>query len=478
MNIFEFINRFDDMIPYEIEVVIGGNLANKFKEEEEQKCRENYRGKMYPVNDTSAIEDNTIKLDYKPAQELSLPIKILVKTNPSYIVLNESKQSLGFNENITHTNKEWTSHTLRLINSNNSQVGCIMIDLNQSGDVRHQTCFYESYSGKHEIMHSVDIDTVLPKSYKDKPKTLCTKEHIIYTERYVFGTETTVEVYKVDGVVTGVDIKNKKTKTREEIMFQPLTELASNSNNPDGMIYLTRSVFDNPELAKMARVKCSYESRVLREDLQSLCGRLSGFTGDYIGHTFVMGQNYSTLCVHTQKGDYNLYTLVDLAGTKPFKDTSPFDEIDYDYGIRDDEFGRDENYLDRIRSGVDNKPLFITKKDEDGKEVLAGYKGIIFEEYDPYRGVNIRETLDKITRNKTHYDFSETEKKAFDLIYRLRDLKLTSPDENTVMDDLEDIALNEFKPFEEQFIIPFVKYQMQKLINYFAKEEKIKDRIN
>lgn len=409
MNILEFISKFDDVIPYTLELNIGGSKKKDMITNKDLISRENFKGKMVPFYE---MKFGKREVKYVPANEISLPINIKVDCD-GIVLFDAEGEVRHVRENpITKTNKDWTRHTIRLINEEGKQYGCIMLLLNSSGDIREKTCFYHNKDFTHELKNNVDFEFEDNKIVRYEDNT--------YTEKdYENNVETVVTTYQKEGQTTGITIMRRKLRTREDILFQSITDLNKDFTSDDTYYYLAREERLSYQDAISGHKRSASENWMIRDDLTYYSQRkeyidrhpnecssseweylqdetnnlLYGFIGEYTGNTILKKSDGIILIVRTSDSDFNYYTEIDLTGTDQFIGTNEF--LDYEE--------RDSKYFDRIKNSS-KKPKFKTKI-VNGEECLVPQNGDSYteeelEEFMKFKSFYL-ESFDEISKIKT-----------------------------------------------------------------------------
>ena len=358
MNIVDFMSEFDDCIPYQVIVNVGGSKKNDIVKNKEYISRDNLKGKMVPF-----YEPNFGKLEtkYVPANEVSLPIDIKVEGEGNVFFDGGYKIGLVKKNPITKTGKDSTEHIIRILNSENRQTGCIQLELNAAGDIVRKYCSYCNPDFTHEIVHSVDIDFKYQNlNQLDK---MIHNGRTTYTKKdYELGTETEVTIYHVEGSTTGLEIIKRKT------------------NNPDTYYHFARSEAKSYQDVVSNYHRESLETATIREALidfrkerdfyesikddnnylSHYCppygieyyqdeknDLMYGFVGEYTGNTLIKTEDKQAIIIRTSDLEFNYYTEIDMTGIKIFE-----------HGDCDIWFSNDA--IDRIRS-ASKKPKFKTQ---------------------------------------------------------------------------------------------------------------------
>ena len=132
-----FFDGFKHITPYSVRVDVGKN--SQFITDNDKQSDLNYKGKRIALHKRSKsirdLERNGIEnnLRYILAEKASMPIDIKI--------ISDKKITSIFEETSRFTRKKTTSHSIRLLDSSNSQVGYVSLLLTPSGDIHEKTCF-------------------------------------------------------------------------------------------------------------------------------------------------------------------------------------------------------------------------------------------------------------------------------------------------------------------------------------------------
>lgn len=380
MNLLE---EFKDIIPYAVSVSVGGSKANMSRNSDNRSYA-NFKGKMYPNNrKPQTLEElaNGVP-QYVMAQDISLPIKVSLVDGEDLTMVVEKTSP--------YTNKKSTEHNARIFNKDGKQIGYVSIDLNAAGDITSKTCFYENPEDTHNIHYTLNTGIKDGKIQKEEHFTFEIKD----------GNSTKViKISQTDGKIVGMSSSQQRTKTKEEIQFQSITDFTIDPSSPQGIrTYVANNISQEKDYKKRRGLLIPWECRTLEDDLfeyRKKCEVLesykdrkfirrdvidfcedpsndlyAGFRGDYIGNIFNLTDNgYIAYVVTTQAKDnnnFNLYTMLNLEGTNINQGTNP---CAWDY-----EEGRDKKYFEAVKS-ADRTPRFVTQVLQDGSERLVLYEG-------------------------------------------------------------------------------------------------------
>ena len=415
-----FFDEFNHIVPYFVKVNVGKNT--QFRIDVDKKSYSNHKGKMIAFYKKAKTIEELEKhglgeyMEYLPAEQVSIPINIQVTSEEKLIPI--------FEKTSQYTNKEKTSHEIRIFNQNNKQVGYVSISLTPSGDIYNKTSFYESSDKTESIMHTTYNDMCEGRIIKD--------DFFEFQKNNIEGTRK-VEITQRDGKVVGCSIVEKELESREDVLFQSITDFAKDEKTPKLKKYIASCVVDETEYSKRGGKLIPWECRTLEEDLleyqetmekfqqhakwfkeetgmkfsiekaieigelsydeQRRLGfldtrfnnwhyyrlarylqnernnRLKDFKGTYIGNILKLTDNGYKACVVTKhqkdEQNYKLYTLIDLTGTSITQGTGMEEYMDID---------RDKKYFERLDS-ADKTPTFVTRVSKEGKEDLILYRG-------------------------------------------------------------------------------------------------------
>ncbi len=417
MDVKEFIEKFNDIIPYSLKVEVGGEKKDFIISGKVEKNQNNFKGKVYP------FYKKDVGTKYVPTETVSLPIDIKVTCSDAEKIVFDGENYGEYETNPTiKTSKDNIEKIIRIINKKGKQIGCIIISFNASGDITSKTCFYENSLGTHEIHNSV--------SYKLEDGKLVREERTNYIEDKD-GVKTTLTVMKMNDKVTSNSILVERIEECINPNLISITDIPNNSKKSNVEYFLSKCIFDNYEDAlKNRRFPTSIESSCINADLLSykrdkdLCERLieegrkdilrtltkdvrdcendyhdymldskdllAGFKGDYIGHIFIREKDKLTLLIKTKLADLYYYTEIDLSNTDPFIGAYAFDILD--------EYGRDEEYFKRIKRVI-RIPKYVTKV-INGKECLIDGTTDISEKDFEFNFIDPLENLEEIKLGK------------------------------------------------------------------------------
>ena len=188
-----FFDEFNHIVPYFVKVNVGKN--KQFRIDVDKKSYSNHKGKMIAFYKKAKTIEELEKhglgeyMEYLPAEQVSIPINIQVTSEEKLIPI--------FEKTSQYTNKEKTSHEIRIFNQNNKQVGYVSISLTPSGDIYNKTSFYESSDKTESIMHTTYNDMCEGRIIKD--------DFFEFQKNNIEGTRK-VEITQRDGKVVGCSI--------------------------------------------------------------------------------------------------------------------------------------------------------------------------------------------------------------------------------------------------------------------------------
>lgn len=370
MSIEEFLNTFNDIIPYKFHLKIGGAKANAIITNKDLISYKNRKGKSYPFYRKSllGVSTNYISLD-----ELDVPIELTIDCSYPHVLKWEEKPK--------STSKEITHFNVRILNEETTrQLGYLSLDLTPAGDIDHKFyCFYNE-DRTHEIVQSIAYN------YNEKTKKVTPTECLSYIFNDLeANTKEKVSFYKEDGNLKCVTISKNhelddsmvcsddETKEKNEFFsrycnnapVEKATLLVCDTTN-----YIINKDFTyRLERTKELQEDLTYEDDPsfnyynydkIREEIQYLTDPkndiFSSFYGEYIGNTIIKSDSKLILVIETLKDDYHYFINVDITNTKAF-------DIDF-------YFERNDNYLYyQAIENADKTPMFRVKF-EDGEEKL------------------------------------------------------------------------------------------------------------
>lgn len=424
-----FFDEFNRVVPYFIKVSVGKN--KQFKTDPNKKSYTNHKGKMVAFYQKAKTLEELEKyglgeyMEYLPAEQVSMPIDIQVTS--------DEKLTPIFEEFSKYTNKQNTHHRIRIFNSDNIQVGCVFLSLTPSGDIADKTSFYDSPDGTEKIMH---------ETYNNMRDGKLVKDDVFEFQKNSEEGTKKVKISQREGKVVGCSVVEKDLESREDVLFQPITQFAKDEKTPKLNKYVASCVVDETERGKRGGTLIPWECMTLEEDLfryqetmdqfqqhvkwfkektgievsiekaieigelsydeekkqgfsQFNAGyysrlarylsdesnnRLRDFKGNYIGNILKLTDNGYEACIVTkhQKSGQD-YRLYTLIDLTGTSITQGTG-LDEVEGI-----SRDSNYLERLDS-ADKTPTFVTRINAEGKEDLVLYGGnAISGECPPYK---------------------------------------------------------------------------------------------
>lgn len=414
-----FFDEFNRVVPYFIKVSVGKN--KQFKTDPNKKSHTNHKGKMVAFYKKAKTLEELEKygfgehMEYLPAEQVSMPIDIQVTSDEEITPI--------FEESSQYTNKEMTHHRIRIFNSDKIQVGYVSLSLTPSGDIDNKTSFYDSPDGTEKIMHTTYNNMRDGKLVKD--------DAFEFQKNSEEGTKK-VEISQREGKVVGCSVVEKDLETREDVLFQPITEFAKDEKTPKLKRYVASCVVDETERSERGGTLIPWECRTLENDLfryqeamdefqqhvkwfkektglevsiekaiaigelsydeQKRQGfshefninyysilarylsdesnnRLRDFKGNYIGNILKLTDNGYEACIVTKhQKNEQDYRLYTLID---LTGTSITQGTGFD---EIEDIGRDSNYFEQLDS-ADKTPTFVTRINSDGKEELVLYNG-------------------------------------------------------------------------------------------------------
>ncbi len=417
MDVKEFIEKFNDIIPYSFKVEVGGEKKDFIISGKAEKNDNNFKGKVYP------FYKKDVGTKYVPTETVPLSIDIKVTCADAEKIVFDGENYGEYETNPTiKTGKDNIEKIIRIINKNGKQIGCIIISFNASGDIKSKTCFYENSLGTHKIYNSVD--------YHLEDGKLVREERTRYIEEKD-NTKTTLSIMKMNGKVTGTSILVENIEEQIDPKLISITDIPNNSKKSNVEYFLSKCIFDSYEDAlKNRRLPVPIESSCINDDLLSykrnkaLCERLieegrkdilrtlinrvkdsvndyrdymldskdllSGFKGNYVGHIFIREKGRLTLLIKTKSDDLYYYTEIDLSDTDPFIGTYAFDILE--------EYGRDIEYFKRIKRSI-RIPKYVTKVINGKERLIEGTTDITEKDFE-FNFVDPLENLEEIKLGK------------------------------------------------------------------------------
>lgn len=428
-----FFDEFNHIVPYFIKVNIGKNKS--FKTDANKKSCSNHKGKMVAFYKKAKTLEELEKyglgeyIEYLPAEQVSMPIDIQV-------VCDENITPI-FEKSSKYTNKEITHHDIRIFNSNKVQIGYVCLSLIPSGDIDEKTSFYESPDGTEKIMHTIynkmrDGELIKDDTFEFQKNSKEETKKVIISQR--------------NGKVVGCSVLEQEIETKEDVMFQSITQFSKDEKTPKLKRYVASCLYDEPDFNKRGGTLIPWECMTLEDDLFEYQKAMDKFqkhvkwfkekTGIEvsiekaieIGELSYEEQKrqgfspiqfnawyYSNLAKYLVdesnnrlkefKGDYigNILKLTDKGYVACIVTKHQKDGCDYrlytlidltgtsiTQGTGMDEYmdiDRDPNYFEKLDS-ADKTPTFVTRIDKDGQEELVLYGGKVVSrecpEYDEF----------------------------------------------------------------------------------------------
>jgi len=415
-----FFDEFNHIVPYFVKVNVGKN--KQFKTDANKKGYSNHKGKMVAFYKKAKTLEELEKyglgeyMEYLPAEQVSMPIDIQVTS--------DEKLAPVFEESSKYTNKERTRHRIRLFNTNKTQVGYVSLSLTPSGDIDEKTSFYGSPDGTEHIRHTI---------YNKMENGILVKDDSFEFQKNSEEGTKKVEISQRNGIVVGCSVLEQELETKEDVMFQSITQFSKDEKTPKLKRYVASCVVDEPDRSKRGGTLIPWECMTLEDDLFEYQKSMEKFqkhvkwfkekTGIEVsiekaieignlpydeqerqGFSSVQfnAWHYSRLATYLAdesnnrlrdfKGNYigNILKLTDKGYEACIVTKHQKDGQDYrlytlidltgtsiTQGTGMDEYmdiSRDPNYFERLEN-ADKTPTFVTKIDKDGKEELVLYGG-------------------------------------------------------------------------------------------------------
>lgn len=375
MNIEEFLNVFNDIIPYKFQLKIGGKRSDSIISNKELISSKNRKGKIYPFYKKNLLGTT---IDYIPLNELDVPIELTIQCSYPHTLKWEKKSK--------STNKERTDFQVRILNEDSSrQLGYLSIDLTPAGDIDHKFCSFYNEDGTHQIIQSINY------SYDEQTKKVTPTECLSFIfNNLETGLEEKISFYKVDGILKCITINRQSLRNhafdsivwsdyevkRKDEFFSRFCNNAKVEHATPLECDMTNYIINKDFISKLERIKelqitLSYEndSRFnfhhdydkIREEIEYLLDPkndiFSDFFGEYIGNTIIKSDSSLTLIIETLSDEYHYFTSVDITNTDAF-------DIDFCHERNDGTL-----YYQAIANS-NKTPMFRTKI-ENGKEILV-----------------------------------------------------------------------------------------------------------
>lgn len=374
MSIEEFLNIFDDMIPYKFQLKIGGTRSKSIIYDKEFISSENRKGKIYPFYKKSLLGTVT---EYIPLEKVDVPIDLTIQCSHPHTIKWEKRS--------TSTNKEGVHFQVRILNEdNNRQIGFLLLDLTPAGDIYHKFCSFYNENGTHEIIQSINY------SYDKQTKKVTPMECLSYIfNNLETGLEESVSFHKEASILKCITIKRQGLRnhafdsivwTSDEVdkkqeFFSKFCNNGKVERATTLVCDMTNYIINKDFTSKLERIKSLqgilmyehdanfntyYDYNKIREEIEDLSDPkndiFSGFYGEYIGNTIIKSDSNLTLIIETLKDEYHYFTSVDITNTDVF-------DIDF-YHER-----TDGTLYYRAIANSNKQPMFRVKI-ENGKEIL------------------------------------------------------------------------------------------------------------
>ena len=385
MSIEEFLKQFNDIIPFSLNLRVGGARTNLIKTDDEHKSYSNFKGRMYPFYKKDITGVTT---EWVPLEEIDAHLDLIITCPyPHTFKWEECPKS---------TKKSSQHFVVRILTDEDRQVGFIMLDLNKAGDIDRKYCSYYNENVTHNISHSVDysFDQETKKMVKDKESLSFAS---INLEEEI---EEEVTFYRKNGVLTCVTISKHPLRNsayisllwheddvkRNQMFFSryynnvPIkagTYIASDSahhviigdyqNRLETIEILETRLEDEKDPKPYMRQSDFDRIRDKIKDLKDPKNDMfSGFVGELIGNTIIKDGSKEILVFETLKDGYHYFTSLDVTG---------LDAFNYDsYG----EYHDSPLYFEAMKN-TPKIPMFRTRVTEE-EEVLVPFGDQITEE--------------------------------------------------------------------------------------------------
>ena len=151
-----------------------------------------------------------------------------------------------------------THHDIRIFNSDEIQVGYVSLSLTPSGDIDNKTSFYHSPAGTEQIMHT---------NYNNMRNDKLVKDDVFEFQKNSEEGTKKVKISQRDGKVVGCSVTEKDLETREDVLFQSITQFAKDEKTPKLKRYVASCVVDETERGKRGGTLIPWECMTLEEDL-------------------------------------------------------------------------------------------------------------------------------------------------------------------------------------------------------------------
>ena len=249
-----FFDEFNHIVPYFTKVNVGKN--KQFKIDPNSKSYSNHKGKMVAFYKKSKTLEELEKyglcgcVEYLPAEQVSMPIDIEISSDENLTPI--------FEESSKYTNQEITHHAIRIFNSDKTQVGYVSLSLTPAGDIAEKTSFYESPDETEQISHTIFNNMRDGRLIKD--------DNFKFQKNSEEGTKK-VNISQRDGKVVGCAVIEEDLETREDVLFQPITQFSKDERTPKLKRYVASCVVDEVEHSKRGGTLIPWECMTLEDDL-------------------------------------------------------------------------------------------------------------------------------------------------------------------------------------------------------------------
>lgn len=345
MHIEDFLSNFNDIIPFQFKLEIGGSRASSIITDKKLISDINRKGKLYPFY-TKNIHG--VETKYIPLEKFDTPIKLSIEYPYPHYLKWEIKAS--------STKKEWTRFEVRILSRRDlKQLGYLALDLTPAGDIGHKYCSYYNANGSHEIVQSIDYN------YNEQTKKVIPFEKLSYI---FYNLETDLEesvvFRKENGVLKCI------TVNREDINNCTLKHIVLRSEDIDKKREFFSRFYNIPYTPHISNLACDMTNYIIDYLLDSTTFRELGFNGLYVGNTIIKKDNKTILIIESLCGDYHYFISTDITGTDIFDDDIFSDTI------------RSVCFYQKLqKSGT--KPIFRLKV-IDSKEILVPFGEEITDE--------------------------------------------------------------------------------------------------
>ncbi len=297
MSIEEFLKQFNDIIPFEFKLKIGGPRANMIISDDEHKSYNNFKGKMFPLKKIEQCKQVT---EYIPLEEMDAFLDLKVECSyPHHLYWEERPKS---------TKREMQHPYVRILNEDASkQIGCLGLDLTRAGDICYKSCLFSNEEGTHQITQSVFY------RYDDKTKKVSTKEQLSFiAESSEENLAEIVTFYKENGALRCVNYSKQPAK-KNEFVGLIWTE---GINKIDCVQEYFSRYYNNEPVRKWFHTVGDITNLAISSDHRNCI--FDGFVGEYIGNTVIKKDSKETVVIETMKDGYHYFTGIDITGTDAF----------------------------------------------------------------------------------------------------------------------------------------------------------------